>query len=122
MKRYIQTAGIVFIGLTLSAGCKSDLNTEQVTETQHVKEMVTRRVGMIIKIREDKIEEYRKLDAPENPGVRDQLTNYSMRSFSIFHHQMDDGNYYEFGYYEYTGENFEVDMANLDKNHEILNG
>lgn len=113
MKRYIQIPGIVIIGLTLFAGCKSEVNTEQDTETQKVKEMVTKRVGMVIKIREDKIEEYKKLHATDNPGVRDLLTKYNMRNFSIFLHQLDDGNYYEFGYYEYIGDNFEEDMANL---------
>ena len=28
---------------------------------------------------------------------------------------MPDGNWYEFGYYEYSGDNFEADMAALDQ-------
>ena len=35
------------------------------------------------------------------------------RNFSIFLQEID-GKWYEFGYYEYTGENFEEDMARFE--------
>ena len=35
-----------------------------------------------------------------------------MSNFSIFLHEID-GNWYEFGYYEYTGDDYEGDMAKL---------
>jgi L-rhamnose mutarotase len=73
-----------------------------------------KRVGMVIKIDSTRITEYLALHADSNPGVRDLLVKYHLRNFSIFMTQLDDGNYYEFGYYEYTGNNFEADMANLD--------
>ena len=60
-------------------------------------------------------EEYKALHADSNPGVRDLLIKANMRNFSIFLHQLDDGNYYEFGYYEYHGDDFEADMATLAK-------
>jgi len=73
-----------------------------------------KRVGMVIKIDSTRITEYLALHADSNPGVRDLLVKYHLRNFSIFMIQLDDGNYYEFGYYEYTGNNFETDMASLD--------
>jgi len=73
-----------------------------------------KRIGMVIKIDSSRISEYLSLHADSNPGVRDLLEKYHLRNFSIFMTQMDDGNYYEFGYYEYTGNNFEADIANLD--------
>jgi len=73
----------------------------------------TKRVGMVIGLKADKIAQYRELHADENPGVRDLLRKYHMREFNIFLVKMDDGNYYEFGYYEYTGKNYEQDMAKL---------
>jgi len=73
-----------------------------------------KRVGMVIKIKPEFIEEYKALHADSNTGVRDLLTEANMRNFSIFLHQLDDGNWYEFGYYEYTGDDFEADMAKLD--------
>ena len=36
-----------------------------------------------------------------------------MNHYSIYIHQLDDGNYYEFGYYNYAGDNFEEDMKLL---------
>jgi len=72
-----------------------------------------KRVGMVIGVRPEKIAEYRALHADSNPGVRDLLAKYNMHNFSIFLHEID-GKFYEFGYYEYTGDNYEEDMAKLD--------
>ena len=67
---------------------------------------------MVIKIKPEKLEEYKRLHADSNPGVRDLLNKYHMHSFSIFLLEIDD-EYYEFGYYEYTGDDYEGDMAKL---------
>jgi L-rhamnose mutarotase len=72
-----------------------------------------RRVGMVIKINPERIEEYLAAHADTNPGVRDLLTRYNMRNFSIFMTRLEDGNYYAFGYYEYWGNDFDGDMAKL---------
>ena len=72
-----------------------------------------RRVGMVIQLRPGKVEEYKRLHADANPGVRDLLVKYHLRNFSIFLQQID-GKWYEFGYYEYTGKDFDTDMAKLD--------
>ncbi|UCF42463.1 MAG: L-rhamnose mutarotase [Planctomycetota bacterium] len=72
-----------------------------------------KRVGMVVGVRPEKIDEYKALHADDNPGVRDLLTKYNMHNFSIFLHKIE-GKYYEFGYYEYTGDDFEADMAKLD--------
>ena len=72
-----------------------------------------KRVGMVIRLKEDMIEEYKQLHQDDNEGVRDLLTKYNLKNFNIFLHKLDDGNYYEFGYYEYHGNNFEEDMKKL---------
>ncbi len=74
----------------------------------------TKRVGMVIQLRPERIDEYKKLHADANPGPRDLLTKYHMHNFSIFLQQID-GKWYEFGYYEYTGKDFDGDMATLAK-------
>ena len=71
-----------------------------------------KRVGMITGIKPDMIEEYKRLHADSNPGVRDLLTKYNMRNFSIYLQQIE-GKWYEFGYYEYTGDDFDSDMEKL---------
>ena len=72
-----------------------------------------KRVGMVIGIRPDKIGQYKALHADTNPGVRDLLNKYHMHNFSIYLHKIE-GKYYEFGYYKYTGDDYEGDMAKLD--------
>lgn len=72
-----------------------------------------KRVGMVIGLRPEKMAEYKKLHADSNPGVRDLLSKYNMRNFSIYLHQIE-GKWYEFGYYEYVGDDFKADMARLD--------
>ena len=64
-----------------------------------------KRVGMVIRLKPECVAEYRRLHADSNPGVRDLLAKYHMRNFSIFLHQIGE-EWYEFGYYEYTGRDF----------------
>jgi L-rhamnose mutarotase len=78
-------------------------------------EHVSKRVGMVIGVKPDKVSAYEALHADDNPGVRDLLGKYHMHNFSIFIKHFPDGKYYEFGYYEYTGDNYEKDMADLAK-------
>ena len=73
-----------------------------------------KRVGMVVGIKPEMIDEYKRLHADGNGGVRDLLTKYNMHNFSIFLHEIN-GKYYEFGYYEYTGDDFEGDMAKLNE-------
>lgn len=112
--------GIMTIGC--GTGAKEDASAKEEKKEAAVKEKKTdgskknvKRVGMVIKIKPEFIEEYRELHSDSNQGVRDLLTKANMHNFSIFLHQLDDGNWYEFGYYEYTGDDFEADMAELDK-------
>ena len=94
--------------LILSLSCKSE-------DAKMSLQKDVKRVGMVIKIKPEYIDEYRELHSASNAGVRDLLTKAHMHNFSIFLHQLDDGNWYEFGYYEYTGDDFEADMAKLDR-------
>lgn len=71
------------------------------------------RVGMVIGIKADQISAYEALHAASNSGVRDLLAKYHMHNFSIYMRQLDDGKYYLFGYYEYTGTDYKADMEKL---------
>ena len=114
MIKSISVICIICIAL-LGFSCDNQTrNTDQgENSSEPVVEKVTKRVGMVVMIKEDQIEEYKRIHAPDNPGVRDLLTKYNMRNFSIFLQKLDDGNYYEFGYYEYVGNDFEGDMGKL---------
>jgi L-rhamnose mutarotase len=90
------------------AGCLCAAVLHAKTETSNVQ-----RIGMVIGIKADQISAYEALHAASNAGVRDLLGKYHMHNFSIYMHQLDDGKYYLFGYYEYTGTDYKVDMEKL---------
>lgn len=71
------------------------------------------RVGMVIGMRPDRISAYEALHAASNPGVRDLLTKHNMHNFSIFLKELEGGQYYLFGYYEYKGKDYKADMEKL---------
>ncbi len=75
--------------------------------------MGARRFGMVIELRSEKAEAYKALHADSNPGVRDLLSKYNIRNFSIFARKLDDGEECLFGCYEYTGDDHDADMAAL---------
>ena len=115
MKSSAKIPATIILIVFMATGCmqnesETDKNSKASKEATEIK-----RVGMLIKLKPEYIEEYKALHADSNPGVRDLLVKANMRNFSIFLHQLDDGNYYEFGYYEYHGDDFEADMAKLAK-------
>ncbi len=103
---------IGFLIISVLSGCEESENEHGDLE---MTKKTIKRVGMVIGIKPEVIDEYKALHADSNPGVRDLLSIANMENFSIFIHQFDDGKYYLFGYYEYTGENFEADMAKIAK-------
>ena len=96
---------VLIITIIILSGCRQQATPQAKKDIK--------RVGMVIGIKPEKIEEYKILHADSNPGVRDLLSKYHMHNFSIFLQEID-GKLYEFGYYEYTGDDFEGDMAKLD--------
>jgi L-rhamnose mutarotase len=71
------------------------------------------RYAMVIGIKDEYMDEYKQLHSETNPGVRDLLVKANMRNFSIYLKTLPDGNRYLFGYYEYTGNDNEADMAKI---------
>ena len=104
----------IVVSLCTLSSCHFSNQENDVKKTENLSHSDVKRIGMVIRIDSSKIKDYRELHADSNPGVRDLLEKYHLRNFSIFLTRLDDGNYYEFGYYEYTGHNYESDMAALD--------
>jgi L-rhamnose mutarotase len=115
-KRTLTYAIAILLGIMTSACTKNNVenNKSALNKNQNQGE-VTKRVGMVIGVKPDKVAAYEALHADNNPGVRDLLNKYHMQNFSIFIKKFPNGKYYEFGYYEYTGNNYEKDMADLAK-------
>jgi L-rhamnose mutarotase len=66
------------------------------------------RYGMLIKVRPEKLDEYKELHANPWPGVLKTIHDCNIRNYSIY---LKDG--FLFGYYEYIGENYAADMAKM---------
>jgi len=67
-----------------------------------------KRYGMLIKVRPEKFEEYKQLHAAVWPEVLDMIKRCNICNYSIYHK---DG--FLFGYLEYTGSDFDEDMAKM---------
>jgi L-rhamnose mutarotase len=66
------------------------------------------RHGSIIRVRPEKLEEYKALHAAAWPGVLAMIHACNIRNYSIYYH---DG--LLFSYFEYVGADFDADMARM---------
>jgi L-rhamnose mutarotase len=67
-----------------------------------------KRYGMVVRVRPEKLDEYKRLHANVWPGVLKTIRDCNIRNYSIFHK---DG--YLFSYFEYIGDDFDADMARM---------
>lgn len=66
------------------------------------------RYGSVIKVKPGKLACYKKLHAAVWPGVLKMIKQCHIRNYSIYHK---DG--WLFGYFEYTGKDFNADMKKM---------
>ena len=67
-----------------------------------------KRYGMVIGVRPEKLEEYKRLHRAVWPGVLSKIRECNIRNYSIF---LKDGRLYS--YFEYHGTDFAADMAKM---------
>lgn len=77
---------------------------------------LVRRFGHVAAIRPESIVKYKKLHASVWPEVLVVLDKYHVSNYSIYLTELEDGKPYLFGYFEYTGRDFDDDMAEMMKN------
>ena len=68
---------------------------------------------MITGLKADKVDEYTNLHANVWPDVLKMISACNIQNYSIYLHQMPDGRYLLFSYFEYVGSDFEADMAKM---------
>ena len=102
----------IILLLLLAFRCSGGEVIEENTATKAVVEKPVKRVGMVVGLNPEMIEQYKALHADSHPGVRDLLSKYHIQNFSIYLEQIGE-QWYEFGYYEYTGDDYDGDMAQL---------
>lgn len=67
-----------------------------------------KRYGQVIKVKPDKIDEYKKLHAAVWPEVKKMIADCNIRNYSIY---LKDG--FLFSYYEYVGSDYDMDMKKM---------
>ena len=72
-----------------------------------------KRYGTVIGLAPEKVEEYKRLHAEVWPDVLAMIRECNIRNYSIYLRTLDDGRPYLFSYFEYTGGDFESDMAKM---------
>jgi L-rhamnose mutarotase len=71
------------------------------------------RYGMVVRVKADKVEEYKRLHAAVWPGVLEMIKACHLSNYSIYLRRLDDGEYHLFAYFEYAGNDFAADMAKM---------
>ncbi len=72
-----------------------------------------KRFGMMTELLPDKAAEYKKLHQAVWPEVLKVLKDCNVQNYTIYLRVMDDARPFLFAYLEYTGADFETDMARL---------
>ena len=76
-------------------------------------EMSKKRYGMVIGVNPKDLEEYIRLHSNVWEAVLERIANSNITNYSIFHRQLDSGEHVLFSYYEYVGNNYDEDMAEI---------
>jgi len=72
-----------------------------------------KRFGMVIGVRAEKLEEYKRRHSAVWPAVLAKIKDCHIQNYSIYLRRLPDGNHYLFSYFEYTGDDFAADMAKM---------
>jgi L-rhamnose mutarotase len=79
-----------------------------------------RRFGQVAKLKADKVETYKQLHANIWPKVVAATKKFHMTNYSIWMKELEPGEHYLFGYFEYTGNDFDQDMKDyMQENSEV---
>ena len=65
-----------------------------------------KRIGQVIGIKPDQIEEYERIHADAWPSILATIKKANIQNYTIFRYE-----HLLFAYMEYTGDNYEADMA-----------
>lgn len=72
-----------------------------------------KRYGSVIRLRENQVDEYRRLHAAVPPAVLATIRACNLRNYTIFLKRLDDGEPYLFACFEYTGSDFAADQRKM---------
>lgn len=89
-----------------------DHDGAQGTPTEQTRARKPQRFGSVIGLKADKKDYYNKLHAEPWPEINSMIKKCNIQNYSIYEVELD-GKLYLFSYFEYTGDDFEADMAKM---------
>jgi L-rhamnose mutarotase len=95
------------IAVLVMAVCMAGYWSQQASSEECEKEKV-KRFGQVIRVKADKLEEYKKYHAAVWPEVLEMIEKCNIRNYSIYHKEG-----FLFAYMEYTGDDFDADMKKM---------
>jgi L-rhamnose mutarotase len=72
-----------------------------------------KRYGMVLALRPEKVEEYKKLHAAVWPEILSMIRACGIRNYSIYLKEIEKGRFLLFSYFEYHGRDFAADMKKM---------
>ena len=90
---------MLLIGVVIMMGCKSSSPVQ--------------RYASVIGVKAEALDKYKALHANPWPEINAKLKQVNIQNYSIYLTQFPDGNHYLFGYFEYTGKDFDADMKQM---------
>jgi L-rhamnose mutarotase len=113
--------GIILFGMSMGSIIASADNGDipDSEDAQECEERTVQRFGNVIGLREEKIEEYKRLHAAIWPDVAQAVHDANIRGMSIYLHKLPDGKHYLFMYFEYVGEDLETDSKRMAENEAV---
>ncbi|WP_183561011.1 L-rhamnose mutarotase [Mucilaginibacter sp. SP1R1] len=100
---------ICCLGFAACNNPRQDKTSLKAASTDTIK---VQRFGMVTGLKPEKMAYYKKLHAAVWPGVLKKIKECNIRNYSIYVQKID-GKYFLFSYFEYTGQNFDQDMAKM---------
>ena len=92
---------IIMVALLPFQACRNETD-------EHKDKVNVARYAWVIRVKPEKLEEYKALHANPWPGVNKMLKDCNVSNYSIYYR---DG--YLFSYLEYSGNNFDADMQKM---------
>jgi len=127
--RHKNSTGVVLLAACLSVsallvGCQVKSEQDEATATNGAISTSPasrpQRYSMVIGLKPEKIDYYKELHANPWPGVLKQISQSGIQNYSIHLVELKPNEFYLFGYLEYTGNDFESDMAAMAEDAETI--
>ena len=90
---------MLLMGVVIVTGCRSAPPVQ--------------RYASVIGVKAEVLDKYKAMHANPWPEINAKLKQVNIQNYSIYLTQFPDGNHYLFGYFEYTGKDFDADMKRM---------